>query len=46
MIAIVTPEPSRPSSFCAWSAPVIPTAFFRSMAEPPLSDFQSGSDTV
>ena len=45
MIAIVTPEPSRPSSFCAMFAPVCWTALARSISSsPPVSD--TGSDTV
>jgi hypothetical protein len=47
MIAIVTPAPVRPSSLCAISAPVSPTAFFKSTFAPPLpSDLKSGSEMV
>src|SRR4029450_13884827 len=45
MIAIVTPEPSRPSSFCARSAPVRPTAFLSSMLLLPTFS-EGGSDIV
>src|SRR6266545_7228393 len=45
MIAIVTPDPSKPSSFCATSAPVWPTAFFKSISAPPPVP-GGGSETV
>ena len=47
MIAIVSPEPSRPSSSWAMFAPVRPSAFFKSMSEvPPFSERRSGRETV